>query len=137
TWTETGVKWTSKPAIDGVALDSVLTPVVQGQNVDFHVTAGMTGDGSYNFGLTSASSNAVKYDSRESTTGPKLIVTFRQPEVRRLPTVTITAPADQASLFDDAPVTLTATASDAQAGDLTRPITRTSTNHGPLRPRRP
>src|SRR5206468_6227356 len=89
-WSESKTNWTNKPAIDGAALDSVIVPVVQNQLVDFHVGAGVTGDGTYNFALTSASSNAVKYDSRESSTPPKLIVMFRQPEVRRLPQVSIT-----------------------------------------------
>jgi hypothetical protein len=51
---------------------------VPNQVVDFDVTAAVTTDGTYNFALDSASSDGVRYRTREASTGkPRLIVTLR------------------------------------------------------------
>src|SRR5207249_3762221 len=135
-WSEAATTWNTRPVIDGPALASNLLPVVQGQRVTFDLGArAVTADGTYNFALTSASSDAAKYESRESLTvanRPHLVVILGQPATRRLPQVTITAPAGGSSFFDDQPVTFTATARDDRDGDLSGVISWRSSIDGAL-----
>src|SRR5207249_12007493 len=117
-------------------LASNLLPVVQGQHVTFDLGAGaVAADGTYNFALTSAASDAAKYESRESLTvanRPHLVVMLGQPATRRLPQVTIAAPGAGSSFFDDQPVTFTATARDDRDGDLSGTIAWRSSPDGAL-----
>ncbi|TMA49592.1 MAG: DNRLRE domain-containing protein, partial [Deltaproteobacteria bacterium] len=135
-WSEGLTTWNTRPVIDGPVLASNLLPVVQGQHVTFDLGArAVTADGTYNFALTSASADAAKYESRESLTvanRPHLVVILGQPATRRLPQVTITAPAAGASFFDDQPVTFTATARDDRDGDLSGAIAWRSSIDGAL-----
>ncbi|TMB54847.1 MAG: DNRLRE domain-containing protein [Deltaproteobacteria bacterium] len=131
TWSEATTTYMNRPTISGALLDALSTPVVQGQRVDFRVGAAVTRDGTYNFALTSVSADAVKYQSRESGSPPRLVVTFR-PLPSRLPQVTITAPATGTPVFDDDVVALAATAVDAHDGVLTRAVAWRSSLDGAL-----
>ncbi|TMB54684.1 MAG: DNRLRE domain-containing protein, partial [Deltaproteobacteria bacterium] len=135
-WSESATTWNTRPVIDGPVLASNSLPVVQGQHVTFDLGAtAVTGDGTYNFALTSSSSDAAKYESRESLIAanrPHLVVMLGQPATRRLPQLTITAPAAGSSAFDDQAVTFTATARDDRDGDLTGVIIWRSSVDGAL-----
>ncbi len=132
TWSETTVSFSSQPTVEGPALDSLTGPVAAGEQVSFDAGAVVTGDGTYSFALQNPTTDVVRYDSREASNRPRLVVTFRQPEVHMLPAVTIGAPATGATLFDDSPVALTATAMDRLDGDLSAAILWRSDVDGPL-----
>jgi hypothetical protein len=132
-WSEAATTFNNVPSVTGPVLDSLKLPVVQNQQVEFRVGgATVPRDGTYNFALTSASPDAAKYDSREATSPPRLVVFFGQP-ASQLPAVTITAPATTSvALFDDQPVTFSATATDAKGGVLSGAIGWRSTLDGVL-----
>jgi PKD repeat protein len=73
TWTETGITWSNAPAISGTELSSV-GPVTIGTWIEFDVSAAITGNGTYSFGITNNSSDSALYSSREGTNPPELIV---------------------------------------------------------------
>ena len=77
TWTELGITWDNAPTIGGTALASVGS-VTTGTWVEFDVSAVVTGNGTYSFGLLSSSSDSVLYSSRESSDRPELIVLTSQ-----------------------------------------------------------
>ncbi|QKZ21068.1 DNRLRE domain-containing protein [Streptomyces chartreusis] len=75
TWSETGVTWNNKPAIDGATVAS-LGSVTNNQWVEIDVTSVVPGNGTFSFGGTSTSSNGAYYDSRESAAdAPQLVIT--------------------------------------------------------------
>jgi hypothetical protein len=130
-WQETAVTYLTRPAIDGPAYGTA-GRVVAGQVVEFDVTPAVPGDGRLTFALVTPSSDAAKYRSREAVGGrPTLVVTL-VPHTNVPPTLTITGPADGATVDHGTPVTLTATASDREDGDLRRAITWTSSLEGSL-----
>jgi hypothetical protein len=74
-WSEASTTYNNRPAIDGPALFT--QGPVGHQEVDFDVTAAVTGDGTYNFAIDTTSTDGVDYQSREATTGqPVLILTL-------------------------------------------------------------
>jgi hypothetical protein len=131
-WQEATTTFVNAPPVTGTVLDAVPLPVVQGQQVDFRVGSAITRDGTYSFGLTSASADAAKYDSREGLDPPRLVVAFRA-VASTLPKVTITAPAATSiTVFDDQPVTFAATAVDPRDGVLSSTIAWRSSVSGAL-----
>ncbi len=72
-WFETGLTWSNAPEITGSALSSPGS-VSDGQTVEFDVTPAITGDGTFSLALTTSSSNAAKYNSKESSNPPILII---------------------------------------------------------------
>jgi PKD repeat protein len=77
TWTETGITWDNAPVISGTALSSV-GPVTIGTWIEFDVSAAVTGNGTYSFGILNNSSDSALYSSRESADSPELIVATSQ-----------------------------------------------------------
>src|SRR5439155_14135615 len=74
-WTETATSYATRPALDGRVLANV-GAVKPNQVVDFDVTSAVRADGTYNFALTSTSTDSVCYRSREASTGrPQLVIT--------------------------------------------------------------
>lgn len=74
TWTETGVTWNTAPQPTPVpTAASVNAPL--GQWIEFDVTSAVTGNGSFSFLLTPASTNSVYFDSREGPNKPQLVIT--------------------------------------------------------------
>jgi len=68
-WDET-VTWQDQPEPGPEIIDTHPLTVDRGDVVGFDVTAYLTTDGDHCFALTSPSPNAVRYDARESGTGP-------------------------------------------------------------------
>jgi len=88
-----GVNWNNAPAIGGTPL-STLGAVAANTWVEFDVTAAFDGNGSYNFGILSTSTDDVRYSSREETTAtqrPQLII---QQSDNSLPAITGFSPAN-------------------------------------------
>ena len=74
-WTEGGVVWDTRPAlISGVIADAQVVPA--GGWYEFDVTTAITGGGVYSFTLSSISTDAVKFDSREGSNPPELVVDY-------------------------------------------------------------
>ena len=75
-WVETGLTWNNAPAISGTPLATVGLATL-GTWVEFDVTAAITGDGAYSFGLNSPSTNSVLYNTKEATANhPTLVIEF-------------------------------------------------------------
>ncbi|SIN41481.1 DUF7594 domain-containing protein [Micromonospora cremea] len=74
-WSETGTTWSNQPAIDGATLGSI--GAVSGDTwYELDVRAAVTGNGTYSFGVTSASGDGAYYDSRGGgADAPQLVVT--------------------------------------------------------------
>ncbi|RLP92574.1 DNRLRE domain-containing protein [Micromonospora sp. CV4] len=74
-WSETGTTWSNQPAVDGATLGSI--GAVAGNTwYELDVRAAVTGNGTYSFGVTSASGDGAYYDSRESgADAPQLVIT--------------------------------------------------------------
>jgi hypothetical protein len=89
-WTENGLRWDNAPVIGGTPL-STLGAVSSNTWVEFDVTAAFTGNGVYNFGIQSASTNDVQYNSREASSNqPQLVI---QQSDNPLPAITGFSPA--------------------------------------------
>ena len=77
-WVELGLKWNNAPVISGTPLSTVGS-VSLGQVVEFDVTAAITGDGVYSFAIANNSSDVCKYESKESTNAPELVIEVSSP----------------------------------------------------------
>ncbi|MCG8603493.1 DNRLRE domain-containing protein [bacterium] len=72
-WEESSLVWSNAPEINGKALSSVGS-VNPGEIVEFDVTAAISGDGTYSFGMRNNSPDAVKYSSKEGSFVPELLI---------------------------------------------------------------
>lgn len=73
-WTESGITWNTAPALAGSPLAAANTTTLGGW-LELDVTPAITGNGTYSFGLASASANLAAYSSREGGHPPQLVVT--------------------------------------------------------------
>ncbi len=127
TWSEASTTYKTKPAVDGTKLGTQ-GAVTAGQVVDFDVLNPVRADGTYNFALTTTSSDEVVYASREATTGqPQLVLSLGQ---NTAPAVRITAPVTGSVVSVGLPVTFTGVATDAESGDLSSTIRWSSSRDG-------
>jgi len=96
-WDESGLNWDNAPVINGAALSSAgaLNNVTW---AEFDVTAAITGDGIYSFGLTSNSSDETHYSSKESSNAPELVI---QAGTSSLPPPSITSFSPTSGLSGD------------------------------------
>ena len=72
-WTEENLTGGNAPGISGSPLSSVGAAVLNTW-VEFDVTAAVTGNGTYSFGLKNSSSNSVFYSSTEGNYPAELVV---------------------------------------------------------------
>jgi len=72
-WLESGVTWNNAPTIGGTPLDHK-GAIALNTWVEFDVTAAISGNGIYSFGLTSGSTNSAQYSSKEGLNLPELVV---------------------------------------------------------------
>jgi cysteine-rich repeat protein len=78
-WEELAVTHMNRPLMDAAILDQA-GAVMSDQVVDFDVTAAITGDGTYSFGIQPQLSDAARYYSREAAAGgPELILLLAEP----------------------------------------------------------
>src|SRR5581483_2347351 len=127
-WTEAATTYATRPTIDGPVLGTAGAVKVKKQ-IDFDVTAAIRGDGTYDFALASTSTDDVGYASRESKAPPQLVITLKQ---NTPPVIAITAPSSGATSPAGSPVTLTATAVDAESGNLAAQVRWSSSRDGSL-----
>src|SRR5262249_44702086 len=127
-WSEL-TTFNTRPAVTGTPLPAPTGAVKVNQVVDFDVTPLLAGDASYDFALTSTSTDTLQYPSREGAKKPTLLLTLKQ---NTAPVVTITAPAPGTVASPGTPVVLTGTATDAESGNLSAKIAWSSDLDGPL-----
>ena len=73
TWTESTITYSNAPSVGSVIGSS--SPFGAGAWISINVTTYITGNGTYNFGLTTPSSTAISFASREAgANAPQLIV---------------------------------------------------------------
>jgi hypothetical protein len=78
-WTETGPTWNAQPPIDGPTLGSI-GAVARNTWVELDVTGDITGTGTYSIGMTTTSSDAAAFDSRETgALAPQLVIVTDAP----------------------------------------------------------
>ena len=116
-WSETGITWNNRPAPAGGVIADVGTITVNTW-AEYDLTGQVTGDGTYDFVLLPDSSNGVRFDSREASSPPELVLTFGGGPTNQAPDVTITGPTTTTFTQGDT-VDFAATATDAEDGDLT------------------
>ncbi|MDZ7344934.1 MAG: IPT/TIG domain-containing protein, partial [candidate division KSB1 bacterium] len=73
-WNERSIVWNNAPVIDGVPLHRVNGAVSANTWVEMEVTAAITGDGVYSFGMVNSSTTSVKYCAKQGTNPPELVV---------------------------------------------------------------
>jgi hypothetical protein len=129
TWDEATVTYATRPAVDGVGLDT-LGAVATGDVVEFNLDGVITGDGIYNLAIDSLSTDGVTFESAEATSGqPVLVLTvIDQPN----PTASILQPPDAAAFFVGDLITLQGQATDSVDGDLSAVIGWSSDLDGAL-----
>ncbi len=72
-WTEPTINWNNAPAIGGTQLSQV-GAVVTGTFIEFDVTAAVTGNGTFSFGILNSASDSVLFSSKEGASPPQLIL---------------------------------------------------------------
>jgi PKD repeat protein len=72
-WTELGITAGNAPAFHGPALDSVGS-VVAGTWVELDVTASITADGTFAYGMDTPAGDSVLYSSKEGVQPPELVI---------------------------------------------------------------
>jgi len=72
-WVESGLLWDNAPSITGTPLSAWGT-ATEKQWVELDMTAAITGNGTYSFGLKNNGSDAVYYSSKESSNDPQLVI---------------------------------------------------------------
>lgn len=99
-WAENELTWQNAPLLTGTVL-STLKNVSVNSWVEFDVTSAITGDGTYSFGISSTSTNAVYYNSREAASNmPQLVVNLGSPVT---PTATFTTTPLPTSTYTSTP----------------------------------
>ena len=77
TWTETGIKWSNKPAHDATVIGDVGS-IAANATVDYNVIPVVSGNGTFTFVLVGTSDDGVDFASRENGTSskrPRLLIT--------------------------------------------------------------
>lgn len=72
TWGETTTTYATRPALGTLIASS--GAVTSGTWYAFDVSSAVSGDGSYSFAITSTSTTSLKISSRETSSGPQLLV---------------------------------------------------------------
>ena len=126
-WSESEVTFASKPVAIGGPLASA-GAVARAQPVDFDVSTAVKGTGTYDFLLLPSSKDRARYRSREAGKNPPtLLLTLRASSP---PVITLAPPAEAPAA--GTPLTLAATASDPENGDLSARIVWQSDRDGTL-----
>ncbi|MCB9157720.1 MAG: PKD domain-containing protein [Caldilineaceae bacterium] len=73
-WTEGGVTWANAPVISGGPL-TTLGAINADQWAEYDVTAAISGNGLFSFGLNTSSSNSAYFSSKEGANPPQLVIT--------------------------------------------------------------
>jgi len=93
-WTELGLRWENAPDLGSAALSTVGLAKLN-STIEFDVSplGGVTGNGTYSFGLTNNNTNRVSYSPKEGNRSPKLVIETLAGSATA-PMITAFAPAD-------------------------------------------
>src|SRR2546428_13398137 len=122
----------NKPALDSSVLSPGAGPNVPSQPIHYDVSAVVTRNGTYDFGLKTLSVDRAEFVSREGGTGAPQLIIFRDAPTATNPTVHITGPADGTMITGGAAATFTATATDPQDGNISSSLSWRSDRDGVL-----
>ena len=75
-WTETAITWATRPARGTTPFDDK-GAIVQGAWTEWDVTPLVAGNGTYTFVIATTSTDGTNFNSRETTSKPELVVSFR------------------------------------------------------------
>src|SRR5256886_4492671 len=130
-WDETTLIWANHPAVDGPAVATLGPITTAGAVVEVNLDGAISGDGVYNLAIDSTSPDGAGYNSAAATSGqkPTLVLTVASAPS---PMAHIVQPPTGATFFDGDPITLQATAVDADGSDLGAGVTWTSSVQGLL-----
>ncbi|HYM82124.1 MAG TPA: IPT/TIG domain-containing protein, partial [Candidatus Limnocylindria bacterium] len=104
-WLESGLTWSNSPAFGA-------TPITPSQAaglnvwVEYDVTVAITGNGTYSFGIRSASTNSTYYSSTEGAQPPALVLTLASSLAMLDPTDRTSTALEQVPVVDPAPTRL-------------------------------
>jgi hypothetical protein len=74
-WAETGITWNNRPAPTTGALANIGVAAPDTW-VEYDLTGHITGDGIYSFVFLPDSSDGIRFESREGSPPPELVLTF-------------------------------------------------------------
>jgi hypothetical protein len=74
-WTESGITWNNRPAPTSGAVANV-DNVPAATCAEYNVTAQITGNGTYSFVFQPDSSDGIRFESREGSPPPQLVLSF-------------------------------------------------------------
>jgi hypothetical protein len=74
-WTESGITWNNRPAPTSGAVANV-DNVPAATWAEYNVTAQITGNGTYSFVFQPDSSDGIRFESREGSPPPQLVLSF-------------------------------------------------------------
>ncbi|MFQ5649716.1 MAG: Ig-like domain-containing protein [bacterium] len=128
-WTESELRAINAPEMNGSSLGS------QGRAepndlVEFDVSAAVTGNGVYSFGLSTASGNQVRYSTKEGAFPPELVVKTGAGGADNQPPVAVD---DEISTDEDAPIDIPVAGNDSDDDgtlDLNSVTITTPPSHG-------
>ncbi|MCG8607831.1 DNRLRE domain-containing protein, partial [bacterium] len=72
-WKESGLVWNNAPTLSESPLSSI-GPIAIGEVAEFDVLAAISGNGTFSFAIKSSSTDVIKYDSKEGTIAPELVI---------------------------------------------------------------
>ncbi|MFQ5651655.1 MAG: tandem-95 repeat protein, partial [bacterium] len=110
-WREDLLTSGNAPEIDGPAL-STIGAVVPNEEVEFDVSAAISGNGVVSFALSTPSGNQVKYFTKEGAFPPTLIIETASGGAENQPP---NAQTDQATTDEDTPVDISVTNNDSDS----------------------
>ncbi|NND13370.1 MAG: tandem-95 repeat protein [Acidimicrobiia bacterium] len=107
-WTESGITWNNRPSPIGPAVADI-GAVARDTWVEYDVTGHVSGDGTYNFVFLPDSSNGVRFESRETSEPPELVLDYGGSGTNSPPI----AQDDNAFTYTDTVVTIPVTSNDS------------------------
>ena len=123
TWTESAITYNNAPPVGSVIGSS--GDVNSGSWTSVNITSYITGNGTYNLGLTTSSSTALSLASRESANAPQLVI---QTQGGPAATATLTRTSTPTSVGNPTQTaTRTPTRTPTSPGNPTQTATRTPT----------
>ncbi len=107
-WTESGITWNNRPSPIGTAVGDI-GAVARDTWVEYDVTGHISGDGTYNFVFLPDSSNGVRFESRETSESPELVLDYGGSGTNDPPV----AQDDNAFTYTDTVVSIPVTSNDS------------------------
>jgi hypothetical protein len=117
-WLQTGINWNNAPAMSGSPIATRTASIANNSWIEYDVSSAVTGNGSYSFGLSTAGSNSLYFNSLEASSNKPVLEISYADSGNTAPTISDVT--DQTISVNSATSALAFTISDAQtaAGSL-------------------